>query len=100
VGSFTSPFTCARISYAKISVLGADKAPLCRYLTAAMGGEIQWNLTKFLIGRDGKIVARFEPEVTPESAKVRAAIKKLFARVFPGRRRRARIRIISPKHPA
>jgi glutathione peroxidase len=62
--------------YAKISVLGADKAPLYRYLTAAMGGEIQWNFTKFLVGRDGKIVARFEPDVTPESGGVQAAIEK------------------------
>jgi glutathione peroxidase len=62
--------------YAKISVLGADKAPLYQYLTAAMGGEIQWNFTKFLIGRDGKIVARFEPAVTPESDEVRVAIEK------------------------
>lgn len=61
--------------YAKISVLGADKAPLYGYLTAAMGGEIRWNFTKFLIGRDGKIVMRFEPEVTPESDQVRAAIE-------------------------
>ena len=62
--------------YAKISVLGADKAPLYQYLTAAMGGDIQWNFTKFLIGRDGKIVARFEPAVTPESDEVRVAIEK------------------------
>jgi glutathione peroxidase len=61
--------------YAKISVLGEDKAPLYQYLTAAMGGEIQWNFTKFLVGRDGKIVARFEPQVTPESAEVRAVIE-------------------------
>ena len=61
--------------YGKISVLGADKAPLYRYLTAAMGGEIQWNFTKFLIGRDGRIITRFEPEVTPESDQVRAAIE-------------------------
>jgi glutathione peroxidase len=61
--------------YAKISVLGEDKAPLYQYLTGAMGGEIQWNFTKFLVGRDGKIVARFEPQVTPESAEVRAAIE-------------------------
>jgi glutathione peroxidase len=62
--------------YAKISVLGRDKAPLYQYLTAATGGEIEWNFTKILIGRDGKILERFEPGVTPESAEVRAAIEK------------------------
>ena len=62
--------------YSKISVNGVDKAPLYQYLTAAKGGDIQWNFTKFLIGRDGKILARFEPDVTPESADVTAAIEK------------------------
>jgi len=66
--------------YAKISVLGADKAPLYQYLTASMGGEIQWNFTKFLIGRDGKIITRFEPEVTPESSEVRTAIEKALSK--------------------
>src|SRR5215472_14021778 len=59
--------------YGKISVLGVDKAPLYRYLTAATGGEIQWNFTKILIDREGKILQRFEPEVAPESAEVRGA---------------------------
>ena len=62
--------------YAKISVDGADKAPLYQYLTAAKGGNIQWNFTKFLISRDGRILGRFEPDVTPESSPVTAAIEK------------------------
>jgi len=66
--------------YAKISVLGADKAPLYQYLTATMGGEIQWNFTKFLIGRDGKVITRFEPDATPESAEMREAIEKALAK--------------------
>ena len=66
--------------YAKIAVLGKDKAPLYHYLTAAMGGEIQWNFTKFLVGRDGKIVTRFEPQVTPESAEVRTAVETALGR--------------------
>lgn len=66
--------------YAKISVSGADKAPLYQYLTAAMGGEIQWNFTKFLVARDGKLLQRFEPEVEPESAEVTAALEKALAK--------------------
>ena len=62
--------------YAKISVNGADKAPLYQYLTSTMGGDIKWNFTKFLVGRDGKILSRFEPEVEPESAQATAAIEK------------------------
>jgi glutathione peroxidase len=67
--------------YSKISVKGDDKAPLYQYLTdtnanPTTGGEIKWNFTKFLVGRDGKVIARFEPKVTPDSADVTAAIEK------------------------
>jgi len=36
---------------------------------------VQWNFGKFLIGRDGRIVARFEPEAEPETNEVTAAVK-------------------------
>jgi len=36
----------------------------------------QWNFTKFLIGSDGRPVARFEPNVTPDDPQVTAAIEK------------------------
>lgn len=66
---------------AKVSVKGSDITPLYSYLTDKSanpntGGEIQWNFTKFLIGPDGKPVARFEPDVTPDDPKVNAAIEK------------------------
>jgi len=69
---------------AKVSVKGDDKTPLYQYLTdksanPKTGGEIQWNFTKFLIGPDGKPVARFEPNVTPDSPEVTAAIEKELA---------------------
>ncbi len=65
--------------YSKISVKGDDQAPLYQFLTDAAtdtGGEIKWNFTKFLAGRDGRILARFEPKVTPDSPEVIAAIEK------------------------
>jgi glutathione peroxidase len=66
--------------YSKISVKGADQAPLYSYLTKETGtgiaGEIQWNFTKFLVDRDGKVIQRFEPAVTPDSTEVTAAIEK------------------------
>jgi glutathione peroxidase len=67
--------------YAKISVKGEDKAPLYQFLTDAganpkTGGEIKWNFTKFLVDRDGKVVARFESAVKPDSPDVIAAIEK------------------------
>lgn len=66
--------------FSKISVTGADTAPLYQYLTEdsanpSVHGAIQWNFTKFLIGRDGRILARFEPKVTPESSEVTNAIE-------------------------
>jgi glutathione peroxidase len=65
---------------AKVSVKGDDKAPLYQFLTdksvnPQIGGDIQWNFTKFLFDRNGKPVARFEPAVTPDSPQVIAAIE-------------------------
>jgi glutathione peroxidase len=65
----------------KVSVKGDDITPLYQFLTdksasPKTGGEIQWNFTKFLIGPDGRIITRFEPEVTPDSPEVIAAIEK------------------------
>ncbi|MGA2194008.1 MAG: glutathione peroxidase [Bryobacteraceae bacterium] len=67
--------------YSKISVKGEDQHPLYQFLTdkqanPSTGGEIQWNFTKFLVDRDGKVIARFEPNVTPESTGVTSAIEK------------------------
>lgn len=39
-------------------------------------GDIRWNFEKFLIGRDGAVVARFSPQAEPESAEVVAAVEK------------------------
>jgi glutathione peroxidase len=69
---------------AKVSVKGADKAPLYQFLTdktvnPRVGGEIQWNFTKFLVAPDGHPVARFEPDVTPDSPQVIAGIEKELA---------------------
>jgi glutathione peroxidase len=65
--------------YSKISVLGEDKAPLYQWLTdktanPSTGGEIKWNFTKFLVSRDGKVLARFETKVKPDAPEVLSAI--------------------------
>jgi glutathione peroxidase len=65
--------------FSKISVKGSDQAPLYQYLTKT-GGEIQWNFTKFLVDRDGKILQRFESEVEPESPEVIKAVEAALAR--------------------
>jgi glutathione peroxidase len=42
-------------------------------------GDIQWNFEKFLIGRDGTVVARFSPSVVPDDPSVVTAVEKLLA---------------------
>jgi glutathione peroxidase len=69
---------------AKVSVKGDDTTPLYQFLTdkaanPQTGGEIKWNFTKFLIGPDGHILARFESAVTPDSPQVTSAIEKALA---------------------
>jgi glutathione peroxidase len=65
---------------AKVSVLGEDKTPLYQFLTdksqdPQFGGDIKWNFTKFLFDRKGNLLARFEPNVTPDSPEVQTAVE-------------------------
>jgi glutathione peroxidase len=60
----------------KVSVKGADMTPLYGYLTAAKGGDVKWNFTKFLVGKDGKVIERFESGVAPESPQLTSAIQQ------------------------
>ncbi len=58
--------------FAKIDVNGAGAHPLYQHLTSAAPGilgleAIKWNFTKFLVGRDGKIIKRYAPNAAPES---------------------------------
>ena len=69
---------------AKVSVKGSDITPLYQFLTDKTahpdtGGEIGWNFTKFLVGPDGKVLARFDSKVEPDSPQVTAAIEKALA---------------------
>ncbi|MCR5666212.1 MAG: glutathione peroxidase [Eubacterium sp.] len=54
----------------KIDVNGANEAPLYKYLKSQKGGKlsnkIKWNFTKFLVDREGNVVARFAPAKKPE----------------------------------
>jgi glutathione peroxidase len=59
----------------KVSVKGDDMTPLYHYLTAAQGGEVKWNFTKFLVSKDGKAISRFEPKVKPDAPELAAAIE-------------------------
>lgn len=87
--------------YSKISVKGDTKHPLYTELTGAPvpttgdgpmkerlkaygvevpAGEIVWNFEKFLIGRDGKVVARFAPDVTADDGRLVEAVDRELAK--------------------
>ena len=64
----------------KVEVKGEGAHPLYAELAGAeepIGGEPRWNFTKFLVDRDGRVVARFEPGDRPDSDAVVAAIEGL-----------------------
>jgi len=62
----------------KIDVNGEGRHPLYAALIGT-GPDISWNFEKFLIGRDGSIVARFDPKTKPDDADLRAAIERAIA---------------------
>ena len=67
--------------FEKIEVNGDGACPLYKYLTALKtkpkkAGDISWNFEKFLIGRDGQVVARFAPPTKPDDPEVIAAIER------------------------
>jgi glutathione peroxidase len=59
----------------KVSVKGEDKTPLYQYLTGT-AGEVKWNFTKFLVGKDGKVIQKFDSPVKPDSPELTGAIEK------------------------
>ena len=66
----------------KLHVKGADQHPLYAALTgkdAQFPGDVKWNFGKFLLGRDGKVVQRFEPKTTPDADEVAKAIEAALA---------------------
>ncbi len=66
----------------KVHVKGAEQHPLYAALTGKASpfpGDVGWNFGKFLIGKDGKILARFDSKVSPESAELIAAVEKALA---------------------
>jgi glutathione peroxidase len=68
----------------KIEVNGDGRHPLYQELTKTkdaegIDGDIRWNFEKFLVGRDGNVVARFSPLVLPEAPEVVDTIEKALA---------------------
>ena len=65
----------------KIKVLGNEKSPLyAKLINFPPAGDISWNFEKFLIDKNGNVVARFKSKVTPESEEITSAIEKELSR--------------------
>jgi len=78
----TSKYSVTFPMFDKLEVNGANRHPLYVTLAGANSpfpGNIKWNFTKFLIGRDGKILNRFDSSVAPDSAEVTKAIEAALA---------------------
>lgn len=78
----TSRYDVTFPMYGKIHVKGAEQHPLYSALTgssAAFPGDVQWNFGKFLVGRDGKVVARYDSDTEPDSGTLLDAIEKALA---------------------
>ena len=76
----TTKFDVSFPMFAKISVRGKDMAPLYKDLTSkeyngGFGGGIKWNFTKFLVGRDGVVRARYGSRTKPQDEDVVADIE-------------------------
>lgn len=71
--------------FSKISVKGKGIAPLYAYLTTGspFPGAIGWNFTKFLVARDGRVIARFDSMTDPADRKVTEAIEAALAQKAP-----------------
>jgi glutathione peroxidase len=65
--------------FAKVSVRGGAQHPLYGYLTAEKG-RVMWNFTKFLVGKDGRVIDKFGSSVKPDDAGLTAAIERALAK--------------------
>ena len=67
--------------FSKLHVKGKEQAPLYAFLTTEKSapegpGDITWNFAKFVIGKDGKVAARFSPTTLPVAEELTAVIEK------------------------
>jgi len=69
--------------FSKVSVKGDDQCPLYSYLTKhpnkAVAGDVQWNFQKYLVNREGKVVAKFNPRTLPDDPKLIELLEKTLA---------------------
>lgn len=78
----TSKFSVTFPLFDKIDVNGPNRHPLYEQLAgqnSPFPGDIGWNFTKFLIGKDGRILKRFDSKTRPDSPEVVAAVEAALA---------------------
>jgi glutathione peroxidase len=84
--TYSSQFHLSFPVFGRVSVRGKDQAALFGFLTrdkkGGTGGDIHWSYTKFVIDRGGKVVARFEPDVNPNSPELGATIEEVLSGRF------------------
>jgi glutathione peroxidase len=71
--------------FAKVDVNGEEACPLYKHLTSLDtkpkgAGKVSWNFEKFLLDRQGNVVARFEPQTSPDAPEVIKAIQSELAK--------------------
>lgn len=71
--------------FEKVHVIGAEVTPLYRSLQQATGVAPGWNFHKYLIGRDGRVLANFPSKVKPDDPELLAAITRALEMPRPGR---------------
>lgn len=70
--------------FEKVSVRGSEATPLYRELAAATGEAPAWNFHKYLVGRDGVVIASFGSRTTPDDPALVAALEKALDAPVPG----------------
>ncbi len=74
----TSKYNVTFPMFEKVAVKGPTTSPLYAWLTqkAGVDGPVEWNFQKYLIGKDGKVAAKFSPRTTPSDPALAAAIEQ------------------------
>ena len=68
--------------FSKITVKGEEMHPLYQELTTMpepIGGDVLWNFQKYLLNRDGQVVAKFGPKTQPQDPELVAQVESLLA---------------------
>ena len=68
--------------FSKITVKGEEMHPLYQELTSLpdpIGGDVLWNFQKYLLNRDGEVVAKFGPRTEPQDPELIAQVESLLA---------------------